>query len=322
MAAKLVKTGTRGIYRRHSTDCERVGRCGCPYVVVYRGKARTFLRLVEAREGKAAMEREAQLKRGHAAGLHRDEPREGCPDCEREQSKAPVDVRTARGDRGPAFGAIAFRVRDLSLNGEEPSVKIRRRIRRRRGPLSPHPAMHAPAMSSITIAAVQRTLCLSSIQRRCGKRRHSDEDQCQRPADDARGRGPSGLKSRDLCGNADNEREQPNPADVAESAYMPAGRHEDERYRYDEQVEIPSEVLNPARVRDMSERGNCGATSTMGDRRGRESSMQRERARWEFMVRGRVCASCAGHVAFEADWASQKAVWRSGCHARAFGDRQ
>ena len=84
MVAKLVKTETRGIYRRHAKDCDRVGRCGCPYVVVYRGKTRTFLRLVEAREGKAAMEREAKLTRGHASGLHRDEPRDGCPECERE----------------------------------------------------------------------------------------------------------------------------------------------------------------------------------------------------------------------------------------------
>jgi integrase len=53
-------------------------------VVVYRGKTRTFLRLMEAREGKAAMERETKLTRGHAAGLHRDEPRDGYPDCERE----------------------------------------------------------------------------------------------------------------------------------------------------------------------------------------------------------------------------------------------
>ena len=100
MAAKLVKTETRGIYRRHGKDCDRVGRCGCPYVVVYRGKARTFLRLVEAREGKAAMEREAKLTTGHAAGLHRDEPRDGCPDCERELA--------ARGRAAPFFHAYAL----------------------------------------------------------------------------------------------------------------------------------------------------------------------------------------------------------------------
>jgi integrase len=97
MAAKLVKTETPGIYRRHGKDCDRVGRCKCPYVVVYRGKTRTFLRLVEAREGKAAMEREAKLTTGHAAGLHRDEPRGGCPDCERELA--------ARGRVAPFFHA-------------------------------------------------------------------------------------------------------------------------------------------------------------------------------------------------------------------------
>jgi integrase len=69
-------------------------------VVVYRGKARTFIRLVEAREGKAAMEREAKLRRGHAAGLHRDEPRDGCPDCEHELA--------ARGQVAPFFHAYAL----------------------------------------------------------------------------------------------------------------------------------------------------------------------------------------------------------------------
>ena len=84
MPAKLVKTGTPGIYRRHAKDCDRAGRCECPYVVVHDGKTRTFAALTEAREGKRIIEREAKLSRGHAAGLHRDEPREGCPDCERE----------------------------------------------------------------------------------------------------------------------------------------------------------------------------------------------------------------------------------------------
>jgi hypothetical protein len=29
MAAKLVRTNTPGIYRRHATTCERNGRCDC-----------------------------------------------------------------------------------------------------------------------------------------------------------------------------------------------------------------------------------------------------------------------------------------------------
>jgi integrase len=84
MTPKLVKTATPGIYRRHAKECDRAGRCDCPYVVVHDGKTRTFATLTEAREGKRVIEREAKLSRGHAAGLHRDEPREGCPDCERE----------------------------------------------------------------------------------------------------------------------------------------------------------------------------------------------------------------------------------------------
>jgi integrase len=100
MAAKLVKTETPGIYRRHAKDCDRVGRCECPYVVVYRGKTRTFLRLMDAREGKVAMEREEKLRRGHAAELHRDEPRDGCPDCKRELA--------AREQVAPFFHAYAL----------------------------------------------------------------------------------------------------------------------------------------------------------------------------------------------------------------------
>jgi integrase len=84
MAPKLVKTATPGIYRRHAKECDRAGRCDCPYVVVHDGKTRTLATLTEAREGKRVIEREAKLSRGHAAGLHRDEPREECPDCERE----------------------------------------------------------------------------------------------------------------------------------------------------------------------------------------------------------------------------------------------
>jgi hypothetical protein len=72
MAAKLVKTATPGIYRRHAKDCARGPRCDCAYVVVYGGKTSTFGSLEEAREGKRLAERQAKLSRGHAQGLHRD----------------------------------------------------------------------------------------------------------------------------------------------------------------------------------------------------------------------------------------------------------
>ena len=55
MSAKLEKTTTPGIFRRHVRDCGR-GRCGCPYVVVWRHRGRqytdTFRTLAEAREAK------------------------------------------------------------------------------------------------------------------------------------------------------------------------------------------------------------------------------------------------------------------------------
>jgi hypothetical protein len=99
MATKLVKTGTRGIYRRHSTDCESVV-VGAPYVVVYRGKARTFLRLVEAREGKAAMEREAKLTRGHAAA--------GCTETSLGREAPTASELATRGQVSPFFHAYVL----------------------------------------------------------------------------------------------------------------------------------------------------------------------------------------------------------------------
>jgi integrase len=54
--AKLTKTQTPGVYRRHAKDCSGGRRCGCPYVVVWehRGRQRTetFRTFVEAREAK------------------------------------------------------------------------------------------------------------------------------------------------------------------------------------------------------------------------------------------------------------------------------
>jgi integrase len=56
MAAKLEKTGTAGIFRRHKKGCARRGRCGCPYVIVWLHRGRqhteTFRTYAEAREAK------------------------------------------------------------------------------------------------------------------------------------------------------------------------------------------------------------------------------------------------------------------------------
>lgn len=55
MPAKLERTKTPGIYRRHVADCDG-GRCGCPYAIVWRHRGRqhkaTFRTLAEAREAK------------------------------------------------------------------------------------------------------------------------------------------------------------------------------------------------------------------------------------------------------------------------------
>jgi integrase len=82
VTAKLEKTNTPGIFRRHRKGCDRDGRCRCPYAVA-RPSMQTFATFEEAREGKRAAERGAKLAKGHAKGLHRDEPCDGCPECER-----------------------------------------------------------------------------------------------------------------------------------------------------------------------------------------------------------------------------------------------
>lgn len=55
MVTKLEKTTTPGIFRRHGSGCSG-GRCGCPYVVVWRHRGRqykeTFRTFAEAREAK------------------------------------------------------------------------------------------------------------------------------------------------------------------------------------------------------------------------------------------------------------------------------
>lgn len=91
MATKLTKTGTPGIYRRHKQACEREGRCDCPYVVVSDGKALTFRTLTEAKEGKELARRGKKLSRAHASGLHRDEPKDDCPDCRRERAERELE---------------------------------------------------------------------------------------------------------------------------------------------------------------------------------------------------------------------------------------
>lgn len=85
MAAKLTKTATPGIYRRHVKECARGPRCDCAYVVVHDGKTATFETMDGAREGKRLAQRQSKLSRGHVQGLHRDAPRDECPDCRQAQ---------------------------------------------------------------------------------------------------------------------------------------------------------------------------------------------------------------------------------------------
>lgn len=97
MAAKLERTSTPGIFRRHAGGCPREGRCDCTYAAVWReaGSQRTatYSSLAEAREGRALQLRRVKLRRGHAAGLHL-EPQADCPECERQISIAEQEAPT------------------------------------------------------------------------------------------------------------------------------------------------------------------------------------------------------------------------------------
>src|SRR5438309_1218456 len=57
---KLARTGTPGIYRRHTTGCKRNGRCRCPYIVRWkhggRGRKQMFATFELAREFKGGLE--------------------------------------------------------------------------------------------------------------------------------------------------------------------------------------------------------------------------------------------------------------------------
>ena len=93
MAVKLEKVASHpGIYRRHAMTCRRVGRCACSYVVEWRdvdGRKVTSTHgtVAEALEAKDAAKRRRKLARGHAAGLHADDPRAECPSCESERAE-------------------------------------------------------------------------------------------------------------------------------------------------------------------------------------------------------------------------------------------
>ena len=53
--AKLTKTKTPGIFRRHWTGCDGTGRCECAYVAVWRHRGKqhkSFRTLDEASEAK------------------------------------------------------------------------------------------------------------------------------------------------------------------------------------------------------------------------------------------------------------------------------
>jgi len=90
MAAKLEKTTTPGVFRRHAKGCDRKGRCDCAYVIVWRHRGKqhkeTFRTFAEAREAKGNRD----------AGERRPVARVGFADYFEKWIKA-YSGRTARG---------------------------------------------------------------------------------------------------------------------------------------------------------------------------------------------------------------------------------
>lgn len=72
--AKLIKTSKPGIFRRHVKGCAGKGRCGCPYVIVWRSLGRQYTEthrtLALAQEGRRR--REAEVAEGAFAEAGRE----------------------------------------------------------------------------------------------------------------------------------------------------------------------------------------------------------------------------------------------------------
>jgi integrase len=113
MSARLDRTKTPGIYRRHRAGCDGEGRCACAYVVIYDARKASFPTLDEAREGKRLMQRERRLTKVHRKGLHATEPKDECPLCvkDRERDARPLLHAYAREwvERYQGTGGRGFR---------------------------------------------------------------------------------------------------------------------------------------------------------------------------------------------------------------------
>jgi len=73
ITSKLERTNTPGIFRRHAQECDRYGRCDCPYAITWRAHGRqhteTHRTLAQAREAKRS--HEADVARGEFSAMAR-----------------------------------------------------------------------------------------------------------------------------------------------------------------------------------------------------------------------------------------------------------
>src|SRR5262245_52134545 len=98
---RLERTGTPGIFRKHSGGCARSGRCPCPWVVVWKHCGRqhkSFHRTyVDAREGKG--DRRGPEGRRQATGQTFEDYASGWLDNYRGRTSRGLSERTRRAYR-------------------------------------------------------------------------------------------------------------------------------------------------------------------------------------------------------------------------------
>ena len=101
MAAKLERTNTPGIFRRHTKACDRKGRCECSYVVVWRTAAASTRR-------RSARSPRRGRRRDRDAGDRRPVSRVGFEDYFARVDRVlrrPHGARVLGNDRGRSTGA-------------------------------------------------------------------------------------------------------------------------------------------------------------------------------------------------------------------------
>lgn len=92
--AKLTKTKTPGIFRRHRTGCDGAGRCGCSYVIVWRHRGKQY------KETHRTLPLARAAKREHEADVARGEFSEASDDTLHKYAREWIERYQGTGRRG------------------------------------------------------------------------------------------------------------------------------------------------------------------------------------------------------------------------------